>query len=225
MRRHYYRADGVNKGGGEVQVELVTLPANYLYARHDFYGMLRTVTKNVQARAVRAGSTSESEGEWLLVDWNTDPARKGGPVYFCYVTLTGRADKGLAAWYSTNDSRPYVVAIRYIGRTGLPRELIDKYLAQYPSTVDPAHYAGEGWVREDIQTWMQVIGQASPPPRLQMMLINSWLRRYDPDSFGLGSLDAERANLAEYRIGAEQTVSRMQTWLDEQSKPKTPEEP
>jgi hypothetical protein len=176
VRNSFELADG-SKGG--VSVEIVTFPKGYRYAPHDLFGSLS-----------RTGEHDKKRAEADIVqcpEWKYADHSKGGTV--CYAQSIGnQRHDGVVAWFRGNADEGFVtLRIGYSNLDGLPGQVIDEYMREYPSTVPAQPTWHVDWETKDLEKWTEVL-RANKDDLVMLQAGAAYLTRYEKRSFGL--LDA-----------------------------------
>lgn len=181
-----YGFDGLSESVAYVQV--VNYPVGYRYAAHDTFGVL-LVSAAHDEKVRGTGDMSAASKKLNCIEWEFADKTKGGVV--CHVETPVNGTKGgLIRWVSgKTDACTTSVSIAYLGLDGLPGQLVDKYLHDYPSSVpkDPSWHLD--WETKDLEKWADVLN-SNKDDRLMLQVGAAYLVRYDKQSYGL--LDALR---------------------------------
>lgn len=136
----------------DVMVEIVTHPADYDYVVHDLVGALQFIANG----GSRRGSNGDT-GNIDFVSWKVVEDAQNQTIAVVRSASTPKG--GMVAWFfqSTESNRLVTVVVSYMELEGLPKQLIDEFLTQYPSTVDKDTFLPADWVDDDLKKWAQIL--------------------------------------------------------------------
>jgi len=199
-------------------VQIVHHPEGYHHVLHDFFGTFRMSALDAKVpktnRAAVNGVVDEGPRTWQFVDL----ADENGKQWKICDTFVPKSDgiHGFAGWYSIKDGRITTVMVRFSRVKGIPVQVVNKYLAQYPSSVAIEDYHGERWVEEDLRKYIDLIRTQQADSGLFRSALGR-LQRFDPEGFGYhelfkGQMTPEQtAEAAEILIGRmEQALSKLE---------------
>lgn len=208
----YRYADG---GRGQVSVEVVVHPDNYSYVVHDFFG---TFWVGINDPLKRTGSIDGPLPVFALRSFSPDGVNE--PQHVCAV-ISPKEDRrskgtfeGIAGWYEDSGNAITTVMIRFEGLNGIPTTLIDKYLAEHPSSVQNNDSRFENWVAQDIDKWTTLLQTRANEDRI-LHAATIHLRHHDKRAFGLMELPGKQLEPAAKSAGVDAAVERMKEWLEE----------
>jgi|GEM_PF-2319387 len=195
-------------------VQIVHHPEGYHHVLHDFFGTFRVSALDAKVpktnRAAVNGVVDEGPRTWQFVDWADE---NGKQQKICY-TFVPKSDgiHGFAGWYSIKDGRITTVMVRFSRVKGIPVQVVNKYLAQYPSSVAIEDYHGERWVEEDLRKYIDLIRTQQADGGLFRMALDR-LQRFDREGFGYRELFKGQMTREQTAEAAEILIGRMEQAL------------
>lgn len=198
VRNSFALADG-SKGG--VSVEIVTFPKGYRDAPHDLFGSLLGLGAHDRKRVDPSDNVH-------CVEWEYADHGQGGTVCYTESESTQKHD-GAVCWYNGNVDEGFVtVRIGYSNLDGLPGQVIEKYLREYPSDVRANPTWQLDWETKDIEKWTELLrAYKDDVPILRAGAV--YLTRYEKRSFGLLDALRKRDDTVAFSQALNDVVERM----------------
>ncbi len=211
-KTHYRCRDSAS---GEATVEVVRHDLAYSYVVHDLYGFLQAASAHPSRMPPQPrqseGSSKDVEGRIKLIDWPIKGGREGQQVW-CVRNQDEQTGQGVVAWYSERAEQHTTVVIRYEDLPGIPVNVVNDYLAEYPSALATVQTQVQNWEANDLQKWMHVL-RADDKSAHQLAWLH--LQRYDRASFGLLEASSKRNEPEAYAEAVEQVIANIQAHIDE----------
>lgn len=150
----FVHLDGDRRTGGPL-VEVVRHSGDYAYLAHDFIGAM-SLTQSGTPISIR-GSQEDTVAQVQIVMWKLPDEVTVQPILY-RTTPDQKGRAGTVGWYSADESsgEAVTVLLGYGKLEGLPRTVIDQFLAQYPSTVDVS-LVERDWIDDDLAKWSQIL--------------------------------------------------------------------
>ncbi|MBN4058922.1 hypothetical protein JYU10_00465 [bacterium AH-315-J04] len=226
--KRIFSAKDSNKG--TAFVEIVDHAPEYKYVVHDFFGTYRRVrigagTPPTEISTVD-GIVDEGDWMWQFLEWANDGNSAISTICVSFVPMEGGVFGGTVGWYHRGADGIKTILFGFSGLDGVPRQLIDKYLNKYPSSVRMSDFHGETWVADDVHKWLHLT-QLHKSDRMMFEASLGRLAAYDRDIFG--ARDAFMAAVAGMRAedmaAVDQAIEtirvKAEQWLVDRDKKKT----
>jgi hypothetical protein len=219
VTQRFYRALGRESGGATV--ETVAHESDYPYVIHDFFGTffgagvgspLQNGSKIVDG-IVKSGAV-----EWRFVTWVSENG-PSGTICTNVFRKTQESYAGLVGWYSRGSNGLTTVMMFFSKLDGVPAELIDKYLREYPSSVRPEQFHSETWVAHDVRKWIHLLALHKGKPTMFGMAGHR-LMAYDRGLFGIEPLRLESDDPDVFRKAIEDLKLHAEHWLQNREQEK-----
>lgn len=142
-------------GKGGVIVEVVEHPRDYAHVAHDLVGALRLAANGGPFPGLPPHEDSIEGIE--LIDWRCRHALESQSI--ALATNAANQKGGVVAWHTNSmDTNGLVtVVMRFTNLEGIPKQLLDEFLTQYPSAVDKSTFIPADWVDDDLKKWAQIL--------------------------------------------------------------------
>lgn len=205
-----------NEQHGDADVDVVLHPRAYAHVVHDFFGTFRAAAHGegmvpLTSPSVVNGVVDEETGQWQFSDW---PEKGEKTNKLCYTAGPKRKAKdGIVGWYSRSDDRITTIMIRFSGLKGVPVQLIEKYLAKYPSSVTTDDFPGPRWVEQDVHKYIDLLRTQQSDGGLFRLVLGR-LHRLDREAFRYRELFKADSTPEEIAEAVEIVVGRIERWLD-----------
>lgn len=209
VRQSRYRGDT-----GDATVEVVEHPPKYPYAKHDFLG---TFFHGYQEEKNKKG---QDAGEIVIpieyIDWRTVAPAKSHSICVLMSMYSNGMFYGIAGWFTESDKGITTVMLRFSGRAGLPRAVIDEYLKKYPSSISRTAPAPsfESWQADDIAKWITLL-QTKSDEDVILSVGSTHLRQYEPGAFGVFEAWNKRSDSNALAQEIDKSIERMKAWVAE----------
>jgi hypothetical protein len=206
LLRETYGFDSINEGVAVVQV--VTFPKRYRYAPHDaFCSLLRTAAYDEKLSG--PGDLSVAALKVRCTQWEFADGTKGGTICYVHKAASGIGPTGSVRWIAGTPERGLVsVGIGYRNLTGLPGQVIDKYLREYPSSVPENPTWHIDWETKDLEKWAEML-RASKDELRMLQVGAAYLTRYNSRSFGLLDALRKRDDAVAFSESLDEVVERI----------------
>jgi hypothetical protein len=217
VSQHSYRAADRQKGGA--LVEIVRHDVDYPYVIKDFFGTFRAAAaghknylKTLENTSVIRSMVQEANGQWKFVDWTTEDGDVSGKVCLFLTPEEETAFGGIAGWYRRADSHITTVMIRFSKLRGVPRQLVDKYLKEYSSSVGEEDFHGDTWVADDVRKLIHLLELRNVDRAIRQV---SWVRlkAYDSEVFGVEPAGLESPDPDVFQRTIQDLKTRAERWL------------
>jgi len=171
------------------EIQVATFPKGYRYAAHDAFGSL-LLTAAYDEKLSGPGDLSLAVSKVRCTQWDFADGTKGGTICYVHKATSGIGPTGSVRWVGEVPEGGVVsVGIGYRNLMGLPGQLIDKYLREYPSNVPENPTWHIDWETKDLEKWAE-LARTYKDDVTMLQAGAAYLTRYDKRSFGL--LDALR---------------------------------
>jgi len=207
----------VDRQFGGATVETITHAGTYSYVIHDFFGTFRGAgLRRPPAEDVEVVQDVVKEGEafWRFVDWRSSDGIERGKICI----IVGRKKEGTLAgnvgWYSRDSQGIKTVMVLFDNLDGVPAQLIDEFLKQYPSSVKEEDFHGRTWVAEDVRKWVHLLGLLHGDRDRSGFALNR-LSAYDSNLFGVDRAKINSRDGAVFEEAMDDLRDRAERWLAE----------
>ncbi len=211
-----YRVEGPYSG--EASVEVVHHDAGYRYALHDLLGYVRALAGysppgDPLARATNGDEeAAKPEERAKFVDWTESPGAVGR-IVVC--VQSENPTEFAAAWFSEVGGKQTTIIIRCEDLPGWPVSLIDKYLAEYPSTLTSDEPWLTDWAAADLAKWVDLL-RSRRHDEIVLQAATFQLREYkDQQAFGIFEARRHRNDPAALGRELDKVVWNIQTFVRE----------
>jgi len=201
----------------EATVEIVVHPRDYEFVPHDFFGTFLVSLREQNMKAAKA-NVQDQRG---LLSWIEEKSPGGRPIVMCAVIFPTDKNallyEGVVGWYHAEASKITSVMIRFDNLKGIPSTIINRELANYPSSVTRDESQFRDWDMNNIAKWSKLLRQRGN----EELILDAGLRHlraYDDQSFGLVESWTKRTDPLALSKAIDGAIERMNGWVEERKK-------
>lgn len=201
----------------EVTVQVMHHAPEYQYVIHDFYGAFLAMGEDMAKQAKRKGrATGEVPPHSLInfLEWILEPSAT--PSILVYLNdISEESLHGNIGWFGQQNGRLVTVLIGFKYTNGLPRKVIDAYLAKVPSRVESGEADLSHWIEKDIAKWIALLKtRGSESFVLQSAALR--LQRYAREPFVmLDPLLKKSGSPEQFQKALAKYIERVEKWAGE----------
>ena len=218
VTKRHYRA--LEKPVGGAQVETITHSRDYPFVIQDFYGHFRGAgirRPPVEETEVIDGVVKEHLAEWGFLSWGVGGGTPGEKICIIVFPKKEGGYAGNVGWYTREGDQITTVMMMFDNLDGVPVQLIDEYLKQYPSSVKEEEFHGATWVADDVRKWVRLV-ELLRADRERFGFALSRLGAYDDKLFGLDRTKLQPADPVAFKRAIDDLTERAEQWLAEREK-------